>query len=66
MFSMIVELPMANKISSRDGNSEGLTYQRTLFPAPAIAGGGGVSHCESVGIGGLTFPMNPYEGTWSR
>jgi hypothetical protein len=33
---MIVEL--ANTISSPNINSGGLTYQMTLFPAPAIKG----------------------------
>jgi hypothetical protein len=36
MSSMIVEL--ANTMSSRDGSIKGLTYQRTLFPAPATKG----------------------------
>jgi hypothetical protein len=36
IFSMIVEL--ANTIISEDGNTEEITYQKTLFPAPAIRG----------------------------
>jgi hypothetical protein len=60
MFSMMVEL--ANTISSQDGNIEGLAYQKTLFPAPAIKSKA-ISPSESTEVGGLTFPMNPQKRT---
>ena len=36
MFSIIVELPVASDINFQDKKIEGLSYQKTLFPAPAI------------------------------
>jgi hypothetical protein len=60
---MTVELANAVSSPSQDRNIERLMYQKTLFPAPAIKSKT-ISPSGSVGIGGLTFPMNPQKGAW--
>jgi hypothetical protein len=56
--SMVVEL--TNTISSQDGNIEWLTYQSTLFPAPATKGEKAISLRKRVSARRqLTFPVDP-------
>jgi hypothetical protein len=70
MWWMIAEL--VDIISFLDRNLEKLTYQRTLFPAPATKGKTNkqknkISPCGNVGGGHkLTFPLDPKRRTLLR